>query len=129
MQPQRKSIITDEGEIRDVSNTQREPATYCPQCGTSNRIDSHFCRNCGTALDDNEIPVSRPVEKSKHAVSQHVQTGPNIFTMAIEVVTLVMVGAMCLAALIVNSGSSAWLIIPILTGWFMVVGARNGIFK
>jgi hypothetical protein len=122
MQPQRKTIITEEGELRDVPTTSPEPATYCPQCGTANRIDSHFCRNCGTSLDDLD---SAPREKPKHGQSE--QATPNVWSALTEIATLLMVMVMGVAAVAnPNGNATSWVIIPIAVGWLITTAARHG---
>jgi len=131
MQPHKKTIVTEEGELRDVPNTQREPASYCPHCGTSNRIDSHFCRNCGQLLDEEDLsgPVVHRTPKAKHSVSEQPQQGSNVFSLVTEVMSLLIVGLLCLAAIGLNGGRESWLVIPIMIGWLVTVMARNGVMK
>jgi len=69
MEPKRKTIITHDGELRNVLGIDgaQESVIYCPQCDTSNRSDSHSCRNCGDRLDEDAYA---PREKSKRTFNE-----------------------------------------------------------
>ncbi len=64
----RQAILTDDGELRDVADSQAESTTiYCTHCGTASRSDARFCRTCGHSLDDQagQIMYTPPEQKLK----------------------------------------------------------------
>ena len=125
MEPKLKTIITDDGEMRDVpiEGNAQEAMIYCPQCGTSNRSDSHFCRNCGNRLDEDDYA---PREKPKRALHEpSSSTMPNMWSAATELATMFMVLIMCGVAITIGKSSSSWVVIPIVVGWIATASIRH----
>jgi hypothetical protein len=132
----KKTIVTEEGELRDVpdnSAASRLASVYCTQCGTPNRQDSHYCRNCGTPLDDNAPARAAympddylPTEKPKRTIREERSQAPVWANLVTEVFTLGAVFLMSVAAIV--NGAPA-LVVAILIAWFMVVAARNGVLN
>ena len=55
MQPEKTRretpILADDGELNSLADIvipqPQVEALYCTHCGTANRADSHYCRQCG----------------------------------------------------------------------------------
>jgi hypothetical protein len=141
--PQResKTILTDDGELQDVHGTPepREAPVFCIHCGTANRTEARYCRNCGRSLEDQEIDADLPevqavpgarsknkrltAQKGEHSGRPFSIPAMTPFGLVLELATLIVVSG--LIYFVVTSGV-AWLAVVILIAWFMIVAARNG---
>lgn len=54
---QQKSLLTEDGELREAFEpiTLQAAPQFCIHCGTANRGDAQFCRNCGRSMDDQDV--------------------------------------------------------------------------
>jgi hypothetical protein len=137
LQPQR-AILGEDGELRDAaaaSESQRAPI-YCIQCGTANRAEGRFCRNCGQSLDEQAFnPASLddylpPEQKNKRLVEHAASVKPShsapsmTFGMVvIEIVTMIVMGALTYVFASMNLAGVA---LGVLMAWFLMVAARHG---
>jgi hypothetical protein len=133
-----RMALTADGELQAVDPepvTQTQQASiFCTQCGTVNWATSRYCRTCGQSLDDqieDEPVYAVPGRKLKRSDVRlpTPQPGHQSLTAseaAMEVVTLLIVAALVLAAVLANA---AWVTIPILIAWMFVEMARHGVLK
>ncbi len=61
--PQRRAVLGEDGEIQDLESLLSTPEVrlepiYCTRCGTANAPDSHYCRTCGTSLEDQALDAA-----------------------------------------------------------------------
>jgi zinc-ribbon domain len=139
--PQReRTILTEDGELREADPSatpeSRLAAVYCTNCGTSNRANSRFCRNCGESLDEQVLDSDQvadmrgPGRKSKRSMesrqrAQLVQRGSS--SLAVEALTLIFVTGMVISTAAITG--SAFLPIVILIVWAVVEMARHGVMN
>ena len=135
LQPQR-TILGEDGELRDADAESQLTPIYCIQCGTANRAEGRFCRKCGQSLDEQVVnpaslddytpPESKNKRSAQRAVSaQSPRSAPPLtFGMVIlEIVTMVVMGALTYAFASMNLAGVA---LAVLIAWFMIVAARHG---
>jgi len=147
-QPRKRTILTEDGELRDVADSQsEEELVYCNKCGTANAANATFCRKCGRSLVEQEAAMmgvsSRGGAKSKHdrlaAEDYDVDETPTYrrppapaasavseaSAAVMQIFTLLSVAGMSITALVIDRGANAWILIPILVVWFLVEAVRG----
>jgi hypothetical protein len=149
MSKSQHTVLTADGELRQVdtdtetddqapSPEARLSAVFCNNCGTANRASSRFCRTCGQSLDEQMVnPASLdnytpPELKNKRLAGRSTQTehaGADQDEalwgrVTVEVVTLLLVGAVLIASIIANQGL---IVLAVLVGWLLVEMARHGV--
>lgn len=141
---QRRTILTEDGELHDVDDSEMQPAPeYCTRCGTANPPESRFCRKCGHSLEEQAADVlgmtSRSSRKSKHdrlavededalparrrAVAE--ETPSHASAAAAQILSMLMVVVMGITALVHAGGIHAGALIPIAIGWISVEAMRS----
>jgi hypothetical protein len=136
LQPQR-TILGEDGELRDVddaSESQLAPV-YCIHCGTANRAEGRFCRNCGQSLDEQVLnPASlddyTPSEqKNKRSAGRAASTKPSrsappmtLGMFVLEIVTMIVVVALTVYFASTNLAGVA---LGVLIAWAAIVSARH----
>ena len=147
MSKSQRTILAEDGELRQVdaeaddqaaTPEARLSAVFCTHCGTANRANSQFCRTCGQSLDEQVVnPASLdeyapPEQKNKRlagriAQAEHAGTDQDEAMwgrVTVEVVTLLLVGAVLIASIIANQGM---IVLAVLIGWILVEMARHGV--
>ncbi len=144
--PQRRTMLTGDGELRDLDSLLNEPAPnrepiYCTRCGTENEPESNFCRKCGKSLEVEAVPAA-PVPligktKRKHdlqSIEDHqtqsaVQPAAemNIFAAVTRLITMVFVAGMVITSIIPfhDHESSPAAAVFILIAWVLVEAVRS----
>ncbi len=137
-QSQQKMVLSDDGELRHLTDEAASPAVFCIHCGTANRGEGHLCRSCGQSLDEQAInPASldsyRPPQyKNKRAAqtvrAEKTETRREAVPMTagmviVELFTLLVMSGLMLAALAMGQG---FIGVCILIAWFLVEAARHG---
>lgn len=126
--PIHEAILGEDGELREAVLTPDHSTapTYCTECGTINRAESRYCRNCGQSLDEQFLPVRKSkllLEKRRNpSVYRPENQLATVGRVAVEIVTMVMMTGIILALALTHQGSS----IPVVLGvWFLVVLLRR----
>ncbi len=129
MESQHKMILSDDGELREVTAEEQHEAVFCTHCGTANRADGHFCHTCGQPLDDQVVsPYTPPERKNKRAELASRPEAPEsrrsmgVGMVIVELFTLCVMGVMFLASLYMHQ---TFIAIAILIGWAAVEAARH----
>jgi hypothetical protein len=133
---QQRTILGEDGELRDAADESQVAPVYCIQCGTANRAEGRFCRKCGQSLDEQMAnPASLddytpPESKNKRSAQRAAAAKPSrsapamTFGMvALEVITMIVMGALTYAFASMNL---AGLALGVLLAWFLMVAARHG---
>lgn len=133
---QQRTVLTADGELQtlDAEPITQQASIFCTQCGTANKATSRFCRTCGQSLEDqveDEPVYQMPGRKQKRSDMRLPAPQPHHPTLtaseaAMEVVTLMIVAALVLAAVLADA---AWVTIPVLIAWMVVEMARHGVMK
>ncbi len=73
MSKSQRSMLTEDGELRPVdpetgeetASPEAQPkAVFCCNCGTANKAQSQYCRNCGQSLEEQLL---NPAELDQYA--------------------------------------------------------------
>ncbi len=136
-----RTALTEDGELREIDETpasDSQSAVFCTNCGTANHASSRFCRSCGQSLDEQFVnPASLdsytpPQQKGKRLAlpeSRLAQdSSPSASATAgkviVEVLTMIIMGSIALAAVITGSGLVA---VAILVAWLLIEMVRHGV--
>ncbi|MHB8624883.1 MAG: zinc-ribbon domain-containing protein [Aggregatilineales bacterium] len=75
--PERRTVLGEDGEIRDLDSLLNEPdaessaehaeheSLYCTRCGAANPPDASYCARCGKALIEPGLPSDEMKRKRK----------------------------------------------------------------
>lgn len=143
---QRRAILTEDGELRDLDSLLNEPQPgqepqYCTRCGTENLPEANFCRKCGKSLEAEAVPaipvpmVGKPKRKhvlqdvEEHQTQSAVQSAAemNIFAALTRLITMVFVAGMVVTSMIPfgDHESSPASALFVLLAWFLVEAVRS----
>ncbi len=134
---QQRTVLTADGELQPMDAAEAEPrldSIYCTQCGTANHVHSRFCRTCGQSLEDqieDEPTYGVPGRKLKRSELSRLAMQPrpasDPSSAALEILTLLIVGAMVIATWAISA--NVIIVLGILVAWMVVEMARHGAMK
>lgn len=141
---QRRLALGSDGELTEdaiESNDLQADPMYCPNCGTANLSNAHFCRKCGTDLVDVDAQMvglssAGKARKTKNETYRSRRTldlenrSPASLTIVRDVVTAAsVVGMIALTQIFVEDGfTRVFLTVLAMIHW-AGISALRGIFK
>ncbi|MCS6870063.1 MAG: zinc ribbon domain-containing protein [Anaerolineae bacterium] len=123
---ERRIRLEADGELPELIEQEAGELLYCTQCGMVNSERARFCRRCGASLEEQEADVIslENLRQAKRKKAQFAERlGSPMTSAVLQVITLLGVAWLGLAALVTNQGSA---IIPILLSWFLTEAVRSG---
>lgn len=126
-----RSKAAGDGEAEDVLEIAElhTDAVFCTQCGTANRPNAHYCRNCGRVIDDDasldhlQMPPSQKTKRDLAEPVTSTRRGHRPITgaaVAMEIMTTAIMAVLFLLVMPQNG----WLALAVLVAWMATVLAR-----
>jgi hypothetical protein len=125
----KRSSLSEDGELlQAVEVPDTQAAIYCTQCGTANRANSRFCRQCGSSLDEQMLDGEAGLEglprrKSKYMMESTSDTRERAQAAG------VIITAVAVAAIVITLATAApeesYLIPFVLIAWVIMTLARR----
>jgi ribosomal protein L40E len=127
---QKRTILTEDGELRDESEQQVEPI-FCTNCGTTNAPTASYCRKCGQSLLEQEADMmgvqnySLPKAKIRAALAEQPapKTGSSEAAVVLQIFTMLFVAGMAIPAFIERGMGGVGF--AVIIAWFLVEAVRR----